>query len=376
MAGALWKSSTGLASSATLTRLKCPRITPRQLSSNVNNGPSPGTNQQKDAFQLAKSSLSSMMGDIHSELEAGLSLQASQLGEVARYYFDGAGKAVRPVIAVCLGKAALLTTSLENHAKVEQQQRKVALVSEMIHTASLLHDDVLDHALTRRGKPSVNFKWDARRSTFAGDYILAVGSRLMAEIESAEVTVVLSQVLADLVQGEFQQLETKEDEGQERFEHYLTKSFNKTASLMAHTCQANALLAGVEKELLRDAFLYGRNIGVAFQLVDDLLDFTASADQLGKPAAADLSLGLATAPVLFAAETYPHLNTLIARRFEADGDVEEAFRLVRESGGLEETRSLAKKHATQASDALSRYGESEYKNALVKLPETVLNRMK
>jgi len=180
MAGALWKSSTGLASSATLTRLKCPRITPRQLSSNVNNGPSPGTNQQKDAFQLAQCSLSSMIGDIHSELEAGLSLQASQLGEVARYYFDGAGKAVRPVIAVCLGKAALLTTSLENHAEIEQQQRKVALVSEMIHTASLLHDDVLDHALTRRGKPSVNFKWDARRSTFAGCRGLHLGSGVKA----------------------------------------------------------------------------------------------------------------------------------------------------------------------------------------------------
>merc|ERR1719361_2535065 len=96
----------------------------------------------------------------------------------------------------------------------------------------------------------------------------------------------------------------------------------------------------------------------------------------GKPAAADLSLGLAAAPVLFAAETFPHLNTLIARRFEADGDVEEAFRLVRESGGLEETRNLAKKHAAQAVEALSRFGKSEYKSVLVKLPEAVLNRMK
>jgi len=354
--------------------IKCPRITPRQLS-NLN-GQNPGTVQPKDAFQLAQGNLSTMIGDIHAELEVGLELQASQLGEVARYYFDGSGKAVRPVIAVCLGMAALKTTGAATNPEVEAKQRQVALVSEMIHTASLLHDDILDRALTRRGKPSVNANWDARKSTFAGDYILAVGSRLMAEIESEEVTVVLSQVLADLVQGEFQQLETKEDEGQERFEHYLTKSFNKTASLMAHSCQANALLAGVEQQLVRDAFLYGRNIGVAFQLVDDLLDFTASADQLGKPAAADLSLGLATAPVLFAAETFPHLNTLIARRFEADGDVEEAFRLVRESGGLEETRNLAKKHAGQAVEALSRYGESEYKNALVKLPETVLNRMK
>jgi len=374
MAGAFWKGSTRLASPSSLIWwMKCPHISPRQLS-NLN-GHSPGT-LTKDAFQLAQGSLSTMIRDIHAELKTDLEQQATQLGEVARYYFDGAGKAVRPVIAVCLGKAALKTTGVANNCEVEDKQRKVALVSEMIHTASLLHDDILDHALTRRGKPSVNSNWDARKSTFAGDYILAVGSRLMAEIESAEVTVVLSQVLADLVQGEFQQLETKEDEGQERFEHYLTKSFNKTASLMAHSCQANALLAGVDQQLVRDAFLYGRNIGVAFQLVDDLLDFTASADQLGKPAAADLSLGLATAPVLFAAETFPHLNTLIARRFEADGDVEEAFRLVRESGGLEETRNLAKKHAGQAVEALSRYGESEYKSALVQLPEAVLNRMK
>jgi len=135
-----------------------------------------------------------MMRDIHAELETDLEQQATQLGEVARYYFDGAGKAVRPVIAVCLGKAALKTTGVANNCEVEGKQRKVALVSEMIHTASLLHDDILDHALTRRGKPSVNSNWDARKSTFAGDYILAVGSRLMAEIESAEVTVVLSQV--------------------------------------------------------------------------------------------------------------------------------------------------------------------------------------
>merc|ERR1712241_106980 len=97
-------------------------------------------------------------------------------------------------------------------------------------------------------------------------------------------------------------------------------------------------LAGVEKELSRDAFLYGRNIGVAFQLVDDLLDFTASADQLGKPAAADLKLGLATAPVLFAAETYPELDVMIKRRFKQPGDVELAFERVLNSNGLEDTK--------------------------------------
>jgi len=174
MAGAFWKGSTRLASPSSLIRIKCPRITPRQLS-NLN-GQNPGTVQPKDAFQLAQGNLSTMIGDIHAELEVGLELQASQLGEVARYYFDGSGKAVRPVIAVCLGMAALKTTGAATNPEVEAKQRQVALVSEMIHTASLLHDDILDRALTRRGKPSVNANWDARKSTFAGCRGLHPGS--------------------------------------------------------------------------------------------------------------------------------------------------------------------------------------------------------
>merc|ERR1719461_2284571 len=100
---------------------------------------------------------------------------------------------------------------------------------------------------------------------------------------------------------------------------------------MAYSCRANAVLAGVDTQMVEDAFQYGRNVGVAFQLVDDLLDFTVSADQLGKPAAADLKLGLATAPVLFAAEKYPELNIMISRRFENKEDVERAFDLVQRS---------------------------------------------
>merc|ERR1719357_688483 len=250
----------------------------------------------------------------------------------------------------------------------------VVSVSEMIHTASLVHDDILDHAETRRGKESINVKWDIRKSTMAGDFILSVGSKLLSQVGDKEVVVILSQVLADLVQGEFQQLENKNDES--RFEHYLSKSFNKTASLMAYSCRANAVLAGVNTSLVEQAFQYGRNIGIAFQLVDDLLDFIVSADQLGKPAAADLKLGLATAPVLFAAEKFPELNEMIGRRFEAAGDVERAFKLVQESGGLNETRDLAKKHCELAVAALGHFAESKYKTALVDMCDKVLHRMK
>ena len=117
---------------------------------------------------------------------------------------------------------------------------------------------------------------------------------------------------------------------------------------MVYSCRANAVLAGVNTSMVEQAFQYGRNIGIAYQLVYDLLDFIVSADQLGKPAAADLKLGLTTAPVLFAAEMFLELNEMIGRRFEMEGDVERAFQLVQESGGLDETRLLAKKHCDAA----------------------------
>ena len=114
---------------------------------------------------------------------------------------------------------------------------------------------------------------------------------------------------------------------------------------------------------------------IALQLVDDLLDFVSSADMLGKPAAADMKLGLATAPVLFATKKHPHLNDLISRRFSQPSDVEDAFKLVIESGGLEETKALARQYCMDATQALDIIRDSSYKNALVGLCDKVLNRL-
>ena len=122
------------------------------------------------------------------------------------------------------------------------KQRRVAVISEMIHTASLVHDDVLDKADTRRGKAAVNAVFTAKKATFAGDYIIAVASKLIAEIRNEEVVIAVSQILADLVRGEFQQLQVKKAEA-ERFQLYLNKTFNKTASLIAFSCKANAILS-------------------------------------------------------------------------------------------------------------------------------------
>nr|CAI5827996.1 unnamed protein product [Callosobruchus analis] len=183
------------------------------------------------------------------------------------------------------------------------------------------------------------------------------------------------QVVTDLVQGEFMQLGAKETEN-ERFAHYLTKTYRKTASLKANSLKSVSLLAGADEKITDIAYQYGRNLGLAFQLVDDLLDFVSSSDAMGKPTAADLKLGLATAPVLFACEKYPELNPMIMRRFQEPGDVERAFQLVHKSNGLQQTQFLAKQHCQEAVRLANMLEESPFQKGLIVTADLVLNRMK
>ncbi|PSN33037.1 Decaprenyl-diphosphate synthase subunit 1 [Blattella germanica] len=209
----------------------------------------------------------------------------------------------------------------------------------------------------------------------AGDFILAVACMMIARCQNDDVTLTLSQVAKDIVQGEFMQLGSKETEN-ERFAHYLTKTYLKTASLISNSLKATAILAGADEALTEVAFQYGRNVGLAFQLVDDLLDFISSSEAMGKPTAADLKLGLATAPVLFACERYPELNPMILRRFQEPGDVERAFELVHKSQGLEQTQFLAKKHCIEALRQANTIADSPFQKGLQVVADLVINRMK
>jgi len=299
------------------------------------------------------------------------------LDEMSKYYFDGQGKAVRPALTLIMAGACNSHLQVAESARIAELQKQVAIICEMFHTSSLLHDDVIDHAETRRGKVSVNSKWSGAASIQAGVYVLSVSTRLLAQTENPDVIEAMSQILYDLVNGEFQQMTSRSDKD-DRFQLYLDKTFNKTASLMANSCKSVAILASEnnsDKSIIDMAYKYGQNIGIAFQLVDDWLDFMSSADMLGKPSAADLSLGLATAPVLFASEQFPELNRLILRRFSQPGDVETAFRLVMESEGLQQTRLLANKYKEAAMESIGAMGESGDKEKLAYIAEKVISRM-
>ena len=190
----------------------------------------------------------------------------------------------------------------------------------------------------------------------------------------------LATVIEHLVKGEVIQMKGVRSKGgadTSVFDMYLRKNYYKTGSLMANSCRAAALLQediAVSREAEEAAFIYGRGVGAAFQLVDDVLDFEASQDQLGKPVLNDLKQGLATAPVLFAQQQFPRVRELIGRKFEAPGDVEEAHDFVLRSDGIERTKDLAVDYSNQAVEAILRLEQSEARDALVGLARKITNR--
>ncbi|TPX53376.1 hypothetical protein PhCBS80983_g06303 [Powellomyces hirtus] len=362
------------------------------------------------------------------------------LTTISNYYFHAGGKHVRPLIVLLMSQATSIApksttsgqaetvdvdavvsaatsrvdfTSTDGDSRPVNEnilatQRRLAEITEMIHTASLLHDDVIDLASTRRSQPSANAEFGNKMAVLAGDFLLARASVALARLQNLQVVELLATVISDLVEGEFMQLRNSAlsssqqqekswlqhvrgivpltstatasadltDNLNTKFEYYMEKTYLKTASLIAKSARAAAVLGNATPDVADAAYAYGKNLGLAFQLVDDLLDFTTSADKFGKPVNADLTLGLATAPVLYAAQEHPDLLPLIERNFNAQGDVEKARTSVLNSDGLPRTRLLAAQYCKHAVDALSALPPSPARTALIDLTEAVLTRTK
>jgi len=345
----------------------------RTLSLGVVNIQTTTTNEQQiqSTINLIKDDLQL----IHHDILENLACSDQELNDLARYHFDGKGKLIRPMIICTMARGF---NQQENNI-LHKNQRCIATIGEMIHTASLIHDDVVDSSDRRRGKPAAAVKWGPKKAVLAGDYILGIASVLLARIGNNDIVSLLSRVLQDLVRGEFMQLSTKESDA-EQFQDYLTKTFCKTASLFANTCKAVALLGNVSNSNIAQtadlAYEFGKNFGMAFQLIDDLLDVTATDDDLGKPAIADMKLGLSTAPVLFASQQFPELQTLILRRFSETGDIERALQLINQSDGKARTYHLAEQYANEACRLINQFPQSSnmFLNLLTYLTQSTLKR--
>lgn len=290
------------------------------------------------------------------------------LSAAAEHLFGAGGKRVRPAIVLLLSKATL------PGQEITPKHRRLAEITEMIHTASLVHDDVVDEASVRRGVPTVHSSFGNRIAVLAGDFLFAQASWYLANLDNLRVVKLLSQVIMDLAEGEIQQ-------GLNRFDTslsmdaYLDKSYFKTASLMANSAKAAGVLSDMSETVIEQLYDYGRHLGLAFQVVDDILDFTSSDEVLGKPACSDLKSGNLTAPVLYAMAEHPFLTTLIEREFSEADDFDQAIDLVHSSSGIARSRELAATHARLAAACLEHLPPSAARQALQDLTSYVLRRI-
>ncbi|GMR52715.1 hypothetical protein PMAYCL1PPCAC_22910, partial [Pristionchus mayeri] len=343
-------------------------------------------------------------------IDAGDSAAAAAptMERMARLYFERGGKLFRPTIAMLMASAcnqevlargtrqpsACAREELPHSADADDisaKQASIALIAEMIHVASLVHDDVIDEAATRRGAPSVNGYWGNKMAVLAGDFILARATQALCQIGDPRVISTMAKIIEDLVVGEFLQMspelspsgdQRSDLKGQrsicpshtDRLALYMQKSERKTASLFENACKSVAMLANASDEGLHAvAAAYGRHVGLAFQLIDDAIDYEeekeGDAGAAGKPIAVDLEQGLITGPLLLAVASEAELTRLLS------GSSAEIREKVRRSGACERTRELATTHARRAAEiATSLRSTNGASEALVNLALKQLER--
>lgn len=269
-------------------------------------------------------------------------------------------------------------------------QRRLAEITELIHAASLLHDDVIDVAESRRGQLSVNSLFGNQLAVLAGDFLLARASVALARLRDCDVVELLSTVIEHLVRGEVIQMrgggvkggigdtttEQAEYNGaQSDMERYVAKTFFKTASLIANSCRAVTMLGGCTKDVGDVAYRYGENVGIGFQLMDDLLDFVGTTELMGKPTGNDLRSGVVTAPVLFAMEESDEVRDIVRRGEWGDAEVDTVLDHVRRGEGVERTREMAREYVRRGVvEVVDTLPPSAYRSALVRVGEFVLER--
>jgi geranylgeranyl pyrophosphate synthase len=320
------------------------------------------------------------------------------LHHAASYVLQGQGKLLRPALVSLMSHAvvplaaseAFLANPIGDLDDVSvhpagaghpiphiRRFLRLAEVTELIHTASLVHDDVIDNSPTRRGRPALHVDQGIKNAVLAGDFLLARASYWIATLETPEIVILMTKALENLTEGEILQAEGCFD-----IPTYETKSYCKTASLIDHSLASTAVLAAWgfpnsvsdNREYVAAASSYGRHLGIAFQIVDDCLDITGSEENLGKPKLADMREGIATLPVLLAAQVDARVDAAMRRRFAAEGDVQLCVESLERNGSVTKALELADGHCRQAIAALQALHPSPARDSLEEAVNVVLTR--
>ncbi len=321
-------------------------------------------------FERLAALVAADMARVDAEIAARMQSEHTALiPQVAAHLIGAGGKRLRPILT--LAAARLCGHDGDAHVKL-------ATAVEFIHNATLLHDDVVDESARRRGRPTANQVFGPKPSVLVGDFLFARSFQLMVETGSIAVLRILSDAAAVIVEGEVLQLAAARSlAGGEAV--YLQVIRGKTAALFEAATRSGAVVAGADAQAEQALAAYGDALGLAFQIVDDLLDYSGAAETIGKTPGDDFREGKATLPVLLAharadAEGRAFWARAIEGRDQREGDFETALRLMRETGALAGTRARAEAHAAAAKAALAGFPDTPLRRALADIADFVVAR--
>lgn len=287
------------------------------------------------------------------------------LGAAMGHLMSSGGKRIRPAVALLTG--SLLGGDLDKLVTL-------GAAIELLHTATLVHDDLIDGALLRRGITTLNAQWMPAATVLTGDFIFARAAKLAAETDSVPVMHLFAETLATIVNGEITQMFSSR--GLVSREDYLQRIHAKTASMFELATAAAALLSPVDSQVVEDFRWFGYDIGMAFQIVDDVLDFTGEQATVGKPVGSDLRQGLFTLPALYYFEENPDDPDLLMvsdSRYSEEG-IDRLIASIRSSGAIERSLEEAHRYVDCGLEILDKQPPSEEKNALNDLANYIVRR--
>jgi octaprenyl-diphosphate synthase len=302
-------------------------------------------------------------------IEKLLTTRIPFIRDVVHHLTRSGGKRIRPILVILCSRLC---------GCLSDEHLPYAAIVEFIHTATLLHDDVVDNAETRRGAATANILWGNEPSVLVGDFLFTKSFDLMVAHHNEEILKVMSKATTDLAEGEIMEL-LKTSDAQTLEEEYYEVIASKTAVLLSAACEIGALLGGVEHEkriALRD---FGFHMGMAFQLTDDLLDYTSTDRTLGKDTGRDLKEGKVTLPLIHALKTATQteresIEENLAKLHTTNEDFRKVKSIIEKYGGLDYTARISKEHIDAAKTLLNVFPASQYKKALVYLADHILTR--
>ena len=308
------------------------------------------------------------MESVNANIRAQLHSHVLLIRQMGEYIVNSGGKRLRPTLAVLSAKAC---------GYEGDKHYMTAAIVEFIHTATLLHDDVVDASQLRRGKQTANAVWGNEASVLVGDFIFSRAFEMMVDVGDMRVMEILSNTSNTIAEGEvLQLLNCNQPDTSEQ--QYMQVIRYKTAKLFAGACQLGAVLAGRSEQQQRGLADYGTHLGSAFQLIDDVLDYRADSETIGKHVGDDLAEGKPTLPIIYAMQ---HANARQAGQLgdiirQGDRDrLEQVLDIIHATRALDYTEKIARQQARQAQQALACLAESEYKTALMSLADFSVSRL-